>query len=291
MGETFNLPSEDQLTLFDLPKSQESSKPRHRFSPIHKALWTEHKARLIGTYLYYFTLVTRHGVYIDGFAGPQRSDQLDSWAAKLVLENEPRWIRNFFLCDVDRGKASELERLREAQPHTKGRTIEVACANFNSHVDTVLATDKISESTATFCLLDQRTFECNWSTVQKIARRKSKRKIEIFYFVPTGWLARSISGLKDADLVMSRWWGRNDWTCLQGMRNIEIADTFRQRFEKELGYSYAFSWPIHETQNGQRIMYYMIHASDHYEAPKLMDRAYRFVTNRSETSTQLLFEF
>lgn len=291
MKKAFDLPSEDQLTLFDPSKSLEDSRSRHRFSPIRKALWTEHKARLIGTYLYYFALITRHGVYIDGFAGPQKPDQLESWAAKRVLENEPRWIRSFFLCDINREKASALEKLREIQPHTKGRTIEVACADFNSHVDTVLATDKIRENTAAFCLLDQRTFECDWSTVQKIARRKSKRKIEIFYFVPTGWLARSISGLNDADLVMSRWWGDNDWMHLQNMRNFDIAETFLQRFQKEFGYSYAYSWPIHETQHGHRIMYYMIHASDHHEAPKLMERAYKFVTNRSEPPKQLPFKF
>ena len=292
MKKALDRESEDQIKLFDLPENPESLERRHRFSPIHRALWTEHKARLIGRYLRYFVFITKHGVYIDGFAGPQRPDQPDSWAAKLVLENQPRWIRNFFLCDDDPKKASLLKRLRDTQPNTKGRTIDIACADFNSHVDTVLATDKIREKTATFCLLDQRTFECNWSTVQKIARRKAKRKIEIFYFVPTGWLKRSIRGLKDAGHTMNRWWGGDNWTDLQYMTNPDIAETFRQRFEQELDYAYAYRWPIYdERQNGQRIMYYMIHATDHYEAPKLMARAYKGVTNRDEPPEQLLIEF
>ncbi len=49
--------------------------------------WTENKAKLIERYLFYFVLVTKHGTYIDGFAGPQGVPQ--NWAAQLVLETEP----------------------------------------------------------------------------------------------------------------------------------------------------------------------------------------------------------
>jgi len=35
------------------------------------------------------------------------------------------------------------------------------------------------------------------------------------------------------------------------------------------------AWPIFERENGGAIMYYMIHATDHPEAPKFMSRAYR----------------
>jgi len=34
-------------------------------------------------------------------------------------------------------------------------------------------------------------------------------------------------------------------------------------------------WPIYGRKNSQKIMYFMIHATDHPEAPKLMQRAYR----------------
>src|SRR5215472_6031632 len=73
-------------------------------------VWTENKARLIERYLYYFVLVTRHGTYIDGFAGPQ--DSPDNWAARLVLENEPPRLRHFHLCEVEGPK---VDRLRELQ--------------------------------------------------------------------------------------------------------------------------------------------------------------------------------
>jgi hypothetical protein len=40
-------------------------------------------------------MVAKHGCYIDGFAGPQRPGQPETWAAKRVIENEPRWFRGF----------------------------------------------------------------------------------------------------------------------------------------------------------------------------------------------------
>jgi hypothetical protein len=33
-------------------------------------------------------------------------------------------------------------------------------------------------------------------------------------------------------------------------------------------------WPIYDEVEGQRVMYYMIHATDHSKAPGLMRRAY-----------------
>jgi len=62
--------------------SQRSKKPKFK---IERALWTENKAQLIERYLLYFVYITKHGTYIDGFAGPQREDQPEAWAAKLVL--------------------------------------------------------------------------------------------------------------------------------------------------------------------------------------------------------------
>ena len=146
---------------------------------------------LISRYLYYFVLITKHGVYIDGFAGPQDAENPDSWAAKLVLDSEPKWMRDFYLCDKNAEQTRLLEQLRDDQPEVSARTIEVVRADFNSHVDIVLASNKIKEKTATFCLLDQRTFECNWETVQKVATRKSDRKIENLLFC-TNRLACSI---------------------------------------------------------------------------------------------------
>jgi hypothetical protein len=61
-------------------------RPKRRKSAPAERLWTGNKAMLIERYLYYFVLVTKHGTYIDGFAGPQDTDRPESWAARLVLE-------------------------------------------------------------------------------------------------------------------------------------------------------------------------------------------------------------
>ena len=68
---------------------------------IKNPIWTKSKAKLIEKYLYYFVMITKHGTYIDGFAGPQKLDKPAMWSAKLVLESEPRWFRNFYLYDKD----------------------------------------------------------------------------------------------------------------------------------------------------------------------------------------------
>src|SRR5213078_3799112 len=60
-------------------------------------IWTETKAQLIANYLRLFLIITKHGVYIDGFAGPQNKPNPESWAAKLVLELSPPWMKSLFL--------------------------------------------------------------------------------------------------------------------------------------------------------------------------------------------------
>ena len=79
-------------------------------------MWTAHKAHFIERYLYYFVLVTKHGTYIDGFAGPQQPDDADMWTAKRVLESEPRcWLRHFYLFDLLPTQVARLQDLKQAQ--------------------------------------------------------------------------------------------------------------------------------------------------------------------------------
>jgi hypothetical protein len=65
------------------------------------------------------------------------------------------------------------------------------------------------------------------------------------------------------------------------------------RFKDELGYTYAYPYPIYErNEAGQgKIMFWMIHASDHPEAPKIMVRAYRNAVAPLEPMEQLDWEF
>jgi three-Cys-motif partner protein len=114
-----------------------------------------------------------------------------------------------------------------------------------------------------------------WETVKKLAAYKKppNKKIETLYFLGVGWLHRSLSGIRHTE-KMDKWWGRKDWQKLKEMKHIKIANLVRDRFENELGYRFAAAYPIYDKEKGNRVMYYMIHASDHEEAPTLMIRAH-----------------
>src|SRR3984885_11203175 len=102
-----------------------------KFTPAIRPLWTENKAKLIERYLFYFVLITKHGAYIDGFAGPQYRDREDAWAAKMVLESKPALLRKFWLCELDPISVSRLEELVSSQPKIRGRSIQVIPGAFN----------------------------------------------------------------------------------------------------------------------------------------------------------------
>ena len=91
--------NDEFLPLFpDLPKV-DGKRPR-KYKRIDQLIWSDHKARFIQHYLRYFVQITKHGAYIDGFAGPQYLDKLDAWTASLVLASEPKWLRHFYLCEL-----------------------------------------------------------------------------------------------------------------------------------------------------------------------------------------------
>lgn len=244
-------------------------------------VWTDNKARFIMLYLRYFVYITHHGTYIDGFAGPQAECDTESWAAKLVLESKPRWIRHVHLCDANKSQVKRLRELKAAQPTADDtgkpihRDIHIYPGDFNSKIDDILGTGEISENEATFCLLDQRTFECDWETVEKLARyKKSGNKIELFYFLANGWLERALAGQKDTD-KLARWWGRDDWTKLKNITREERRNAIVNRLKADCGYQSVKAYPIYKREGGGAIMYYMIHATDHPEGPLQMARAYR----------------
>jgi three-Cys-motif partner protein len=270
----------------ELPTRERSAEKN--FQSLRHPVWTEGKARLIQEYLRLFTFITRHGAYIDGFAAPQERKRLDMCSANLVLQNQPPWINKFWLCDTDPYGIEILEGVAETFRNRK-RRIEVIPGDFNISVEQVLSSGQIKAKTATFALLDQRTFECAWESVQRLAQFKQQldpetTKIEIFYFLASGWLDRSIAAVKRPTTAakLDRWWGRDDWRSLQGMPGLERANLFAQRFKDELGYKYVYPYAIHDRSRNARTMYHMIHATDHPEASPLMLRAYRKISGRSD---------
>ena len=293
MSEDSRLDTDPQQCLIEIP--EQPPKPLRVIAPSNP-VWTENKAQFIMRYLRYFVYITKHGTYIDGFAGPQAERETESWAAKLVLDSEPKRIRHFHLCDANPAQVGRLQALkslqgaRDSSGKTINRDITIYSGDFNHRVDEILAAGTISEKEATFCLLDQRTFECEWATVEKLARyKKSGMKIELFYFLANSWLNRALFAQKDTE-KLARWWGRDDWPKLREMSRDTRRDAMVERMRSELGYKYVMPWQIFKRKTGGIVMYYMIHATDHPEAPVQMSRAYRNTVLPMEPTEQLKLE-
>jgi three-Cys-motif partner protein len=278
------VPPSKQQFLFDAsefpPLDDVPAEPS--LKQIERPVCTANKAQLIMRYLRYFVFITKHGTYIDGFAGPQEERPCDTWSAKLVIESEPKWMRHFHLCDVKRSQVKLLRQMKASQaPCQYARNIQIYEGNFNEKVEKILRSGDITEKEATFCLLDQRTFECEWATVEQVARCKnSGTTSELFYFLANSWQERAFAAQKKTH-VPAAWWGRSDWKDVRDMTRDERRDAFVERFRRDLGYRSAKPWPIFAAPSGGALMYYMIHATDHLEAPKLMSRAYHATVSPS----------
>ncbi len=264
---------------FELPPSDPKSAEK-TFRQLSHPIWTECKAKLIERYLYYFVQITHHGTYIDCFAGPQQEDKHDMWSAKLVIESKPRWLRKFFLFEIDPSKVEMIEQMVNLQPvRTKKepkRKFKIYEGDSNEHIKLMLKAFPIKDAEACFALLDQRTFECLWETVITLAtHKKGGNKIELFYFFPQGWLDRSVAALADVEEKMLAWWGAETWREMMKKEKDGRAEMLCERFKRELGYKHVYPYRIFSTEEGGRIMYYMIHASDHNDAAPLMWRAYK----------------
>jgi hypothetical protein len=93
--------------------------------------------------------------------------------------------------------------------------------------------------------------------------------------VPVGagsWIDRARA--KKRPELLQKWWGNPDYDAFFRLGGLQRALAMAKRFEVELGYQFANPWSIHERGNDGRIMYYMIHASDHHRAPGLMSEAH-----------------
>jgi three-Cys-motif partner protein len=280
--------------LFELPPA--NLKIAEKKFKERNPIWTGCKAKLIERYLFYFVQITYHGTYIDAFAGPQESEKHEMWSAKLVMESMPRWLKNFFLFELNKSQVEHIKRLCDSQlppdkkKHEPKRKIKIYPGDFNKNIITMLAENPIRDKEATFCLLDQRMFECDWASVKAIANHKQGgNKIELFYFFPEGWINRSVKAKKiDKEKTLRRWWGNSNWPELLGKKGCDRALYVCDRFRSELKYKHVYPFPIYKKPDqGGRIMYYMIHASDHDEAPMLMHRAYGKALDIKETPKQL----
>ena len=263
-----------QTYLFGQPPKK-SKEDKHKPVEAGSPLWTAEKAALIDEYIHLFLLVTKHGVYLDLFAGPQRSEDTENWSVRRVLERRAQGspsIHHYALCDNNSEKLARLRQLAR-----DNQSVRVYAGDANEQVHQMLRDAPIGPKTACFCLIDQRTFECHWATVRAIAEYKKEGfKIELFYFLAQAWLDRAWQSIR-GDHKLKAWWGNKGYDEFLGHRSLERANALCQRFRNELHYAYADPFSIHEKGKGSRTMYYMIHASDHPRAVTLMSQAYQKV--------------
>ena len=171
---------------------------------------TSFKSKLIAAYLRRFLMVTQGGVYIDGFAAPQSRQHPEAWTARRVLEIYELRFRVCWLCDIDPLGLVQLRDLAAKHHQGRGgRRVFVMPGDFNDTIKIILKSPRISQRTAVFALLDQRMAECHWKTVQAIAAREGRHKIEVMYFIGTSWLHRSINAASTDRRLdeLDRWWG------------------------------------------------------------------------------------
>ncbi len=246
---------------------------------------TDAKSRLIAEYISRFQLVTRGGLYIDGFAAPQSRNHPEAWTARRVLEISPPRLRTFWLCDNDPGGIEQLRQLRDSHSGKPPvRRVYVLEGDFNARVEDIVRSGRIKRRTAVFALLDQRNTECHWSTVKRLAEFKGRTRIELLYFLGIGWLLRSLTQSRTPERIaqIDQWWGGSGWNNLKGRTQLEITVEVASRFQKELGYRYSNAWPIFLKEDGRKKAFVLIHATDHPEAPKLMRRAYQAIYGERE---------
>ncbi len=148
--------------------------------------------------------------------------------------------------------------------------------DFNNTVKVILQSGRFTRKAAVFALLDQRNTECHWATVRALAAKAGRTKIELLYFLGTSWLHRSLATSEKAETLakIERWWGGEGWKSLLNLKQVEIVKVMADRFSGELGYRYVKAYPITLEEDGSKVAFHLIHASDHPDAPHLMDRAY-----------------
>jgi hypothetical protein len=74
---------------------------------------------------------------------------------------------------------------------------------------------------------------------------------------------------------------------MESMASFNRVELFKNRFKRELGYSSVEAWPIFVNNSRSKIMYSMIHATDHPAGPILMQRAYRKAVGPPESPAEV----
>ena len=117
---------------------RQSKDRRSSLELFERLFWTRNKAKLIERYLNLFVMVTKHGVYIDGFAAHSGTTTKMVGRQNSFWKASRRGCGNFSMGDFSQ-KLSIAGKPTSGAATYPRRTIELWKGDFNELVDEVLA--------------------------------------------------------------------------------------------------------------------------------------------------------
>ena len=263
-----------QTELFSDLRPAGKPRPHVRQPPvgIEAPLWTIDKSRLIDEYLHHFLLVTKHGVYLDLFAG--RNTQLTPRIGPSggFWNGAPRATLPFVTTRCATSSASRRTGcgiLGGTTPRSASMKVMPTSAFTRCWREHLLLRRRRASALSTS--VRSNATGLPWKQSHNTSVKAIRSRCSIFSR-RSGWTA-----LGPAPATARNWrhGGATGTTQhFRTLRSVERAIALCKRFRDELGYAYAVPFAIHEKGAGSRTMYYMIHASDHPAAAGLMARAY-----------------
>lgn len=258
-------------------------------------IWTKGKLDVLRKYLDAFTTATKNKaderIYLDLFAGEaENEDRLTgeslAGSARIALSiSDPPFTRLRFFETERNAKALEnvLQRKFLCQD------FKVLGGDSNDLISAELESLKCLNWAPTFAFVDPNGIEAEWRTLVALAKFKedNKYKAELFYLFSPQMFQRflRVDGgevrLQDRETINAVF-GTEGWeniyqdrlngTIEPAQATDEYLNLMRWRMETELGY--CWTHPLKVRNEGSRVIYYMIFATDHCAGHKIISNIY-----------------
>ncbi len=220
-------------------------------------------------------------VYVDCFAGPGQYEMEGESvegspviavreAAKLVQRGA---VQNLLLYLVD-DRPEQVERLKtrlnDQQPYPSNLEVKVRCADSHSFVPALLP--HLGSRVPAFFFIDPYGHPLPLPVIRKIlGRQRTEVLINLMWFQ----INRDLNNPK-VESRLDHLFGNKEWRgqSFIAMRGLEREKAFISYFISMLGSKYVLPfkvrYDVEDTQSGRRTKYYLLHASNHPKAARLM---------------------
>ena len=257
--------------------------------------WSEAKLSLLERYLSAFTTAVRgkspEAIYLGLFAGDynnQRRGQAGTFtgSSRIAFETEPQFTRMAMFELENQANKLKLDIVRNRP--SEQRWWEIFAGDCNDTITNTLFKLEEYKWAPTFAFLDPDGLDLRWSTVEQLARwrTKEKTKVELLILFPEPALPRVIgqavkSGKSDVKLV-DKVYGTKDWLAiyqryLDGHYNpkeiraelvrAELVNLYRWRLERNLRYKKTHALEFHDNN---KPLYTIIFATDSEVGDRIM---------------------